>query len=82
MGPRIRALPETGTEEAGKKDTDERIRTSMRLNGQKGVLTDKTLSEEITGEVLDGPQSAVWDQAENRLHFQKALLEWLLGKVS
>ena len=35
--------------------------------------------EEITAEVLDGPQSAVWDQAENRLHFQKALLEWLLG---
>jgi ornithine carbamoyltransferase len=35
--------------------------------------------EEITGEVLDGPQSAVWNQAENRLHFQKALLEWLLG---
>ncbi|MDD5642650.1 MAG: ornithine carbamoyltransferase, partial [Syntrophales bacterium] len=34
--------------------------------------------EEITAEVLDGPQSAVWDQAENRLHFQKALLEWLL----
>ncbi len=35
--------------------------------------------EEITDEVLDGPQSAVWDQAENRLHFQKALLEWLIG---
>ncbi len=35
--------------------------------------------EEITAEVLDGPQSVVWDQAENRLHFQKALLEWLLG---
>jgi ornithine carbamoyltransferase len=35
--------------------------------------------EEITGEVLDGPRSAAWDQAENRLHFQKALLEWLLG---
>jgi ornithine carbamoyltransferase len=35
--------------------------------------------EEITGEVLDGPQSSVWDQVENRLHFQKALLEWLLG---
>ena len=34
--------------------------------------------EEITDEVLDGPQSAVWDQAENRLHLQKALLEWLL----
>lgn len=34
--------------------------------------------EEITSEVLDGPQSAAWDQAENRLHLQKALLEWLL----
>ena len=35
--------------------------------------------EEITAEVLEGPQSAAWDQAENRLHAQKALLEWLLG---
>jgi ornithine carbamoyltransferase len=34
--------------------------------------------EEITGEVIDGPQSAVFDQAENRLHTQKALLEFLL----
>ncbi|MFK3985369.1 ornithine carbamoyltransferase [Micromonospora sp. NPDC050397] len=35
--------------------------------------------EEITDEVLDGPQSAVFDQAENRLHAQKALLTWLVG---
>jgi ornithine carbamoyltransferase len=35
--------------------------------------------EEITDEVIDGPQSAVFDQAENRLHAQKAVLEWLLG---
>ncbi|HEY0935052.1 MAG TPA: ornithine carbamoyltransferase [Trebonia sp.] len=34
--------------------------------------------EEITAEVLDGPASLVWDQAENRLHAQKALLAWLL----
>jgi ornithine carbamoyltransferase len=33
---------------------------------------------EISSEVLDGPQSAVWDEAENRLHAQKALLVWLL----
>jgi ornithine carbamoyltransferase len=34
--------------------------------------------EEITAEVIDGPASVVWDQAENRLHAQKALLTWLL----
>jgi ornithine carbamoyltransferase len=34
--------------------------------------------EEISADVIDGPQSAVWDQAENRLHAQKALLELLL----
>ena len=34
--------------------------------------------EEVTAEVIDGPQSVVWDQAENRLHSQKALIEQLL----
>jgi ornithine carbamoyltransferase len=34
--------------------------------------------EEVTAEVLDGPQSVVWDEAENRLHVQKALMEYLL----
>ncbi|MDT8386382.1 MAG: ornithine carbamoyltransferase [Thiogranum sp.] len=34
--------------------------------------------EEVTAEVIDGPQSTVWDEAENRLHAQKALLEFLL----
>ena len=35
---------------------------------------------EISAEVLDGPQSAVWDQAENRLHAQKALMVWLAAR--
>ncbi|MGH2785948.1 MAG: ornithine carbamoyltransferase [Actinomycetota bacterium] len=34
--------------------------------------------EEIADEVIDGPHSFVWDQAENRLHTQKALMEWLI----
>ena len=34
--------------------------------------------EEVSAEVIDGPQSVVWDEAENRLHAQKALLEFLL----
>ena len=38
--------------------------------------------EEVTSGVLDGPQSVVWDEAENRLHTQKALLEYLLlGRI-
>jgi ornithine carbamoyltransferase len=38
--------------------------------------------EEVAAEVIDGPQSAVWEEAENRLHTQKALMEYLLlGKV-
>ena len=35
--------------------------------------------EEVSADVIDGPRSVVWDQAENRLHAQKALLAWLLG---
>ena len=34
--------------------------------------------EEVTAEVIDGPQSVVWEEAENRLHAQKALLEYLI----
>jgi ornithine carbamoyltransferase len=39
--------------------------------------------EEVSAEVIDGPQSVVWDEAENRLHVQKALMEFLLlGRVN
>ena len=38
--------------------------------------------EEVSAEVLDGPQSVVWEEAENRMHVQKALMEYLLlGKI-
>ncbi len=35
--------------------------------------------EEVTDEVMDGPQSVIWDEAENRLHAQKGILAWCLG---
>jgi len=38
--------------------------------------------EEISASVIDGPQSAVWDEAENRLHAQKALLTWLVERAA
>lgn len=37
-----------------------------------------TRGHEVTADVIDGPSSVVWDEAENRLHVQKALLEFLL----
>ena len=38
--------------------------------------------EEVDADVIDGPQSVVWDEAENRMHVQKALMEYLLlGRV-
>lgn len=36
--------------------------------------------EEVDAEIIDGPNSLVWDEAENRLHAQKAILRWCLGK--
>jgi ornithine carbamoyltransferase len=37
--------------------------------------------EEVTDEVIDGPQSVVFDEAENRLHAQKGVLAWCLGAL-
>lgn len=37
--------------------------------------------EEITASVIDGPRSVVWDEAENRMHSQKAILSWLLAGI-
>ena len=37
--------------------------------------------EEVIGNVIDGPQSAVWDEAENRIHAQKSILRWVFGQL-
>ena len=61
-----------------------RIDQGLMKKAKRGALFMHCLpahrGEEVTDEVLDGIHSVVFDQAENRLHLQKALLVWLLGK--
>jgi ornithine carbamoyltransferase len=37
--------------------------------------------EEVTNEVIDGPRSVIWDEAENRIHAQKSIIAWCLGAI-
>lgn len=65
---------------------DWRVDQNMMAQANPDVLFMHCLpahrGEEVTAEVIDGPQSVVWEEAENRLHAQKALMEFLLlGKV-
>ena len=57
----------------------------MRAAGQQALFMHclpAHRGEEVEASVIDGPQSVVWDEAENRLHTQKALVEYLLlGRV-
>ncbi|MFG2042779.1 ornithine carbamoyltransferase [Dactylosporangium sp. NPDC048998] len=59
-----------------------RINGSLLLSAKPGAIVLHCLpahrGDEITDEVIDGPQSAIWDEAENRLHAQKALLAFLM----
>jgi ornithine carbamoyltransferase len=74
--------------EARKRDFhDWQVDADMMKAAAKGALFMHCLpahrGEEVAAEVIDGPQSVVWDEAENRLHTQKALLEFLvLGRVT
>ncbi len=58
---------------------DERL---MKKAGKKAIFMHclpAYRGNEVSAAVIDGPQSAVWDEAENRLHAQKAILAWCLG---
>lgn len=73
--------------EARKNDfADFCVDSKMMARAKKNALFMHCLpahrGEEVSAEVIDGPQSVVWDEAENRMHTQKALMEYLLlGKV-
>jgi ornithine carbamoyltransferase len=73
--------------EARKRDFEDwQVDLEMMKAAKKNALFMHCLpahrGEEVAAAVIDGPQSAVWDEAENRLHTQKALIEFLLlGKV-
>ncbi|MET7418268.1 ornithine carbamoyltransferase [Dactylosporangium sp. NPDC005555] len=61
------------------------VNAALMANADPGAIVLHCLpahrGDEITSEVMDGPQSAIWDEAENRLHAQKALLAWLLDQA-
>ena len=69
--------------EARKKAfTDWRVDAEMMRAAKPDALFMHCLpahrGEEVDADVIDGPQSVVWDEAENRMHAQKALMEFLL----
>lgn len=76
----------------GDEDADERLKTLAPyiVNSDLMAKADQDAifmhclpahrGEEVTEDVIDGPQSVIWDEAENRLHIQKAILMWCFGK--
>ena len=73
---------ENENEERRKAFADWCVDSEMMARAAKDALFMHCLpahrGEEVTADVIDGPQSVVWDEAENRLHVQKALMEFLL----
>lgn len=74
---------ESEKKERLKDFADWQVDQEMMLSANKDAFFMHCLpahrGEEVTKDVIDGPQSIVWDEAENRLHVQKALLEYLLA---
>ena len=74
---------ESEKKERLKDFADWQVDQEMMLSANKDAFFMHCLpahrGEEVTKDVIDGPQSVVWDEAENRLHVQKALLEYLLA---
>lgn len=77
----------------GDTDHDERLEAlePYQVDSDLMALADKDAvflhclpahrGEEVTDEVIDGPQSLIWDEAENRIHAQKSILAWCFGAI-
>jgi ornithine carbamoyltransferase len=77
----------------GDTDHDERIEALEPYQVDAGLMAEAAKDavflhclpahrgEEVTDEVMDGPQSLVWDEAENRIHAQKSILAWCFGAI-
>jgi len=81
------SMGDEAEDEERKRDFDAwRVDNDMMKAARKDAVFMHCLpahrGEEVSADVIDGPQSVVWDEAENRLHTQKALLEYLLlGRI-
>ena len=79
------SMGQTSAKEKIAAMTPFQVNAALMAKAQPGALFLHCLpahrGEEVTDAVIDGPQSAVWDEAENRLHIQKAILLWCLGKL-
>jgi ornithine carbamoyltransferase len=60
---------------------DERLMAAAKPDAKFLHCLPAHRDEEVTGAVIDGPQSLIWDEAENRLHAQKSILLWCSGKL-
>ena len=77
----------------GDTDHDERVEAlePFQVDGRLMAVANKDAAfmhclpahrgEEVTDEVMDGPQSLIWDEAENRIHAQKSILAWCFGAI-
>ena len=77
----------------GDTDHDERLEAFETFQVDEGLMEEAEKNaaflhclpahrgEEVTDAVIDGPQSLVWDEAENRIHAQKSILAWCFGAI-
>jgi ornithine carbamoyltransferase len=77
------SMGQKGEEERRQLLTPYRVDAALMARAKPGALFLHCLpahrGDEVTDEVMDGPTSVVWDEAENRLHAQKGILAWCLG---